>query len=134
MGPINNVNSLNIIANKLINLNEQLTKRGFMLHYHNHDFEFVKYEDEYLFDLLFNKVKGLYAEIDTHWVQRAGINPIDYLKKYQSRTTLIHLKDLIEIDEKKDFAPVGKGIMDLKGIINQAKLNEVEAVIVENDA
>lgn len=132
--PIHDINSLNVIVEKLININEHLTKRGFRLHYHNHDFEFVKYEEKYLFDLLFQKVKGLYAEIDTHWVQRAGINPIDYLKKYRDKTTLIHLKDLVEIENKQDFAPLGKGIMDLDGIIYQAKINNTEAVIVENDA
>ncbi|MDF2700612.1 MAG: Xylose isomerase domain protein barrel [Haloplasmataceae bacterium] len=127
------VEELKEISEKLLKIEKELAKRGLVLHYHNHAHEFARYSNEYLLDLLYQKVPNMYAEVDTHWVQRAGVNPVEYVKKYQGRNTLVHLKDLVMNNGQMEFAPLGKGIMDLKGIVNQARENKVEAVIVEND-
>src|SRR5690625_7709149 len=75
-------------------------------------------------------------ELDVHWIQRAGANPIEVIKEYDGRVSLLHLKDyrigrldltpeeLADYDKfmKKfveviEFAEVGEGNLDMKGII-----------------
>ncbi len=132
--PLSSYEYLEEVVPKIIEIEESLRKAGFRLHYHNHAHELVVHEGKLLLDALFERIPHLYAEIDTHWVERANVNPVDYVKKYKGRNTLVHLKDLVKEKDRMDYAPLGKGCMDLKSIIQASKDNEVEAVIVENDA
>ncbi len=129
--PMRTIADLNKTSERLMILEKKLVAEGLLLHYHNHDFEFAMEKNEYLLDLLYQKVGNLYPEIDTHWVQRANVNPIDYVKKYQKRLKLVHLKDLVVNNGKMEFAPLGKGIMKIKEIISV--VSGAYALIVEND-
>lgn len=107
---------------------------GVTLGYHNHDFEFTTFDGEHGLDILYKETEPSYvvAEIDTYWVQRAGVDPIAYVKKYAGRCPLIHLKDM-EAGEVKDYAEVGNGIMDIAGIVAVAEQSGVKWLIVEQD-
>ncbi len=107
---------------------------GLTLGYHNHDFEFKTFDGEYGLDILYKETNPSYviAELDTYWVQRGGIDPIGYIKKYAGRCPLIHLKDM-EAGEAKDYAEVGNGIMDIEGIVAAAEQSGVKWAIVEQD-
>ena len=137
-----------------------LKKNGIQLLYHNHDFEFEKFEDKYLLDWLYDSIDEdiLKTEIDTCWVHYAGEEPSAYLRKYTGRAPLVHLKDFVckklgggpvyalisedgtEMDKPKskddagfEFRPVGEGIQDFKAILDAAKDAGAEYVIVEQD-
>ena len=134
-----------------------LKDNGIQFLYHNHDFEFDKFEGKFLLDWLYESVPAdiLQTEIDTCWVRYAGYDPCEYMKKYEGRTTLLHLKDfyttkfnagsaydLIGDDgkepEKKEknvfeFRPLGKGMNDFPEIIKTAEDIGVECLIVEQD-
>jgi sugar phosphate isomerase/epimerase len=107
---------------------------GLMFGYHNHEHEFESFDGEYGLDIIYKNTDPqlVIAEIDTYWVYYAGINPVDYIRKYSGRCPLIHLKDM-EAGEGKDFAEVGNGIMDIKAIISAAKDAGCEWFIVEQD-
>ena len=71
-------------------------ENGIVLLYHNHDFEFAKDENgSYVLDVLYSEVDKelLQTEIDTCWVNVAGENPCDYVRKYTGRAPIVHLKD-----------------------------------------
>ena len=71
-------------------------KHGIQLLYHNHDFEFEKINGEYALDVLYQSVPSelLQTEIDTCWVNVAGVNPADYIRQYSGRAPIVHLRIL----------------------------------------
>ena len=45
--------------------------------------EFQKYDGEYLLDMIKNNTSKLGFELDVHWIQRAGVNPVEFVKNMQ---------------------------------------------------
>jgi len=129
-------------------------KKGLQLMYHNHDFEFVKIDGEYALDKLYNTINAdlLQTELDTCWVNVAGVNPVNYVKKYSGRTPVLHLKDftggkkdhmheLIGIESEKpqytkafEFRPVGYGKQDVPSLLEAAEESATKWLVVEQDA
>lgn len=134
-----------------------LKENGIQMMYHNHDFEFNKFEDKFLLDWIFEILPELQPEIDTCWVHYAGYNPAEYLLKYSGKIKIVHLKDFVckslgdgpvyaligkdGKEEKKadkaengfEFRPVGHGIQDIPAILEAAEKAGAEIVIVEQD-
>lgn len=112
----------------------QLHQHGVILAYHNHSFEFQKFGDKTGMDILFGNTQPhlVAAEIDVYWVKHAGVDPVAYLNQLGSRVRALHLKDMANETDKR-FAPVGAGILDMKGILAAAEKNEVRWGIVEQD-
>lgn len=137
-----------------------LREGGIQLMYHNHDFEFQKIDGEYILDKLYNAIPNdmLKPQFDTCWVHYAGENPAEYIKKYNGKIEVLHLKDFVceklgngpvyaLIDENGNeikkgsqeengfkFVPVGSGIQDFPAILEAAEEAGVEYVIVEQDS
>lgn len=128
---------------------------GLQLAYHNHDFEFTKINGEYALDILYKEVPAelLQTQLDTCWVNVGGEDPVAYIRKYNGRAEMVHLKDfvgkqsenmyaLIGIDEdeekntggKFEFRPLGKGVQDFPAILCAAKDAGTKWVIVEQDS
>lgn len=133
-------------------------KYGIQMLYHNHDFEFVKVNGEYGLDVLYNSISEdlLKTEIDTCWVNVAGEDPADYIRKYTGRAPVVHLKDFvmsgkekpeqlyeligIETEEKEEkgeeafgFRPVGYGVQDFSSILKASEEAGAQWVVVEQD-
>lgn len=131
---------------------EKLQAEGIELYYHNHHIEFVKYDGEYLLDIIKNNTKHIGFEIDVHWCQRGGANPLEVIKNYEGRIRLLHLKDyrIGEVkmpegpfDQKKfmaafsdviEFAEVGEGNLPMKEIIETGLACGSEYFLIEQDA
>ena len=138
-------------------IGEAAKKLGIQLLYHNHDFEFVKIGEEYALDVLYSTIPEdlLKTEIDTCWVNVAGVNPAEYVVKYSGRSPVVHLKDfkktgsgqgkmyaLIGIEEEEteekeegsfSFMPVGYGMQDMPAILAACEDAGAEWVVVEQD-
>ncbi|MFS0788929.1 TIM barrel protein [Shouchella sp. 1P09AA] len=71
----------------------RLKEHNIKLYYHTHHIEFQKYDGEYLLDLMKNNTQTLGFELDVHWIQRAGLNPVNVIEQYKGRIDLLHLKD-----------------------------------------
>jgi sugar phosphate isomerase/epimerase len=91
--------------------------------------------------------KTVFLEMDLYWTTAAGVDPVEYLKKYAGRYHLMHVKDM---KEKKTFSgdggnsqqwielfpymtTAGSGVLDLKAIIGQAQASGVKHFFVEQD-
>lgn len=134
-----------------------LKENGIQMLYHNHDFEFKKFEDKFLLDWLYDSIPAdlLQTEIDTCWVKYSGNDPVEYMRKYKGRSEVLHLKDfvcknlaggrvyeLIGDDEsansKEDngfeFRPVGQGLQDFELILETAEQIGIEYLVVEQDS
>ncbi len=138
-------------------LGKKAAANNLTLLYHNHDFEFVKLSDgEYFLDKLYKEVPAdlLETEIDTCWVNVAGEDPAQYVKKYSGRARVVHLKDFYKKGENVDgmyeligikpteaaasaeafgFRPIGHGMQNIPEIINASKEAGAQWLIVEQD-
>lgn len=136
-----------------------LKENGIQLLYHNHDFEFNKYEDKYLLEWLCEEIglELMKPELDTCWVHYAGVEPAGYIRKFAGHVPVLHLKDfaceklgggpvyaLISSDGTEgkkaskedtgfDFRPCGDGIQDFKAILDAAVDAGTKYLIVEQD-
>ncbi len=130
---------------------EKLKAEGIDLYYHNHHVEFVKYDGEYLLDIIKNNTKYMGFELDIHWIHRGGENPVEFIKKYDGRIRLLHLKDY-RIGEVKmpegpfdpkafmtaftsivEFAEVGEGSLPIKECIEAGLAGGSEYFLIEQD-
>ncbi|TDE97693.1 sugar phosphate isomerase/epimerase [Occultella glacieicola] len=133
----------------------RLAGQGIGLYYHNHHIEFAKYDGKRLLDIINETAPNLRLELDVHWVQRGGGDPVRTLQRYADRTDLVHLKDyrIGQIDPAVfealangdrgaftqafsnvvQFAEVGEGSLDFKEIVDQAVANGVKYMFVEQD-
>lgn len=135
----------------------RLSEQGIDLYYHNHHVEFIKYDGEYLMDIIRNNTKKLGFELDVHWIQRGGENPVTYIEKFAGRIRLLHLKDYriafnppapapgadpkeimmaffkaFRVDSVQ-FAEVGEGNLPMKEIIDTGLRCGSEYFLIEQD-
>ena len=135
-----------------------LEKKGIRLLYHNHDFEFVAHPDGgFCYDRLFTEIPGLWPEFDVCWVTYSGNDPVEYLKKYSDKVSVVHLKDFVggksaapayalidadgnavkaeteEVVNTFEFRPVGSGIVKMKEVVETAIACGAKSFIVEQD-
>ena len=121
------------VAEQLNTAGERCKKAGIQLCYHNHDFEFIKQDDQYPYDILLSTDKDLVKmEIDLYWVTKAGQDPIKLFNEHPGRFPLWHVKDM-DNTAKKDFTEVGNGIIDFKKIFEQKSKAGMKYFFVEQD-
>lgn len=122
------------MARVLNSIGAALKTDGLQLCYHNHSFEFQKFDGKYGLDILYenSEPENVQAEIDTYWIQHGGENPAEYIRKYSNRCPLIHLKDMLG-DPNKTFTEVGNGILDWPAIFKACETSSVQWYIVEQD-
>ena len=133
----------------------QLAGDGLSLVFHNHHAEFAKFDGRTIMQIMREAAPALRYEVDVHWVQRAGVNPVTFLNDYAGIVDLIHLKDYrignlptesLEFLQKGDiagfmpyftgiiqFAEVGEGNLDFPAIIEAALATGVQHMLVEQD-
>jgi sugar phosphate isomerase/epimerase len=122
------------VAAAMERIGSQLDEQGLHLCYHNHSFEFQKFDGRSGLDILFESTdpKLVQSELDVYWVQHGNEDPLAYLKKYAGRVPLVHIKDMAN-DEKRSFAEVGTGILDMPAIFEAAEAGGAKWLIVEQD-
>ncbi|EKN62491.1 xylose isomerase [Neobacillus bataviensis LMG 21833] len=130
----------------------KLAEHGIELYYHTHHLEFQKYDGVYLLDLIKNNTSKLGFELDVHWIQRAGENPVEFVKQYAGRIALLHLKDyrigqmdISNVDFKDmakffdiftntiEFAELGEGNLNIKAIVEAGLESGAQYFLVEQD-
>ncbi|WP_422935220.1 sugar phosphate isomerase/epimerase family protein [Sinomonas sp. P47F7] len=134
---------------------QALADEGIALYYHNHHVEFAKMSGRYIMDILADEAPSMGLEIDVHWVQRGGLDPVRTLHKYAGRTAMVHLKDyrigalseegvkahaegnheafMREFADVVQFAEVGEGNLDFAAIVPTAIETGAKYLLVEQD-
>jgi sugar phosphate isomerase/epimerase len=122
---------------------EQTHKAGMQFCYHNHNFEFQKFDGVTVYDYLFKHLDPhlVQFEMDCFWVTHAGQDPVALFKKHPGRFPLLHIKDAkagippsTEFDARMGlFAEVGKGTIDWKRIFAAAPQGGMKHFFVEQD-
>lgn len=107
--------------------------QGFVLAYHNHDFEFMPFGDGSTpFQLLMTETDPgeVKLELDVYWVAKAGLDPVRLLRGSEDRLVLVHLKDL---GADGSTVEVGSGVLPMEQIVRTALLAGVRHLFVEQD-
>lgn len=134
---------------------QKLKDDGITLYYHNHHIEFRKYDGKFLLDIIREKAPLLGFELDIHWIQRGGANPLEVIRDYKGKVELIHLKDyriapipdeafsalyqgdfvkfMTAFNDVIEFAELGTGSLPLKEIIEESISSGVRYLLVEQD-
>lgn len=139
-------------AKDMENVAQELGAKGIKLYYHNHHIEFCKLEGDYIFDILKEGAPSIGYELDIHWIQRGGFNPVNLINKLNGKVDLLHLKDykvqplnIKDFDFSKldtfmntftgniKFAEVGEGNLEVDKIIDAGIASNVEFYIIEQD-
>lgn len=121
--------SVEELAERLEALAERLAERGYDLHYHNHDQEFVDLDGEYAYEVLAAEAPNVGLELDLGWAGAAGADPLELAEAYADRIEMLHVKDYDP--ETGGPAKVGEGGLDLDAVAEAAAENGVEWLIYE---
>jgi len=72
-------------------------ENGIQILYHNHAWEFKKVDGKYKLDRIISDVSNdnLLPQIDVCWATIGTGNAADYLRTYNGRCPLVHLKDIL---------------------------------------
>jgi sugar phosphate isomerase/epimerase len=113
----------------------KLAPAGITFSYHNHSFEFEKFSGRTGMEIIYEESdpKLLFAEIDTHWVQHGGGDPVDWIRRLKGREPLVHLKDMGVVEGKPIWMEVGEGNLNWPAILQACKEAGVQWYIVEQD-
>lgn len=116
-------------------IGSRLKDHGMKFAYHNHNFEFRRFNDKTGMDILIENTDPDCVEfiLDTYWVQAGGCNPVDYIYKIKGRMNVCHFKDMNIDGFKQVFAEVGKGNLDFPQIIKACVDTGVRYAAVEQD-
>lgn len=121
---------------ELLNKSGEITKKsGIQFAYHNHDFEFEKFDEtKNIYDfILENSSPDLVKmELDLYWISKAGLDPLIYFEKYPKRFPLWHVKDMKA--GTKDFSEIGNGTIDFKRIFEAKEKAGLEHWFLEQDS
>lgn len=91
-------------------------KAGLHFAYHNHDYELkTPNGGELPLDTLYKNTdpRLVTFEMDLYWMVKGGADPIEFMKKYPGRVSLVHVKDATP---DRNMADVGKGTIDFPKI------------------
>ena len=133
----------------------KLADEGIALYYHNHHVEFAKVDGRFLLEVIAENSPNVGIELDAHWIARGGLDPARVIGQYAGRVRMVHLKDYrialpdaaaLDAQERGDhaawatawnglvqFAEVGEGNLDWRGIIAQSIDAGAEFLLVEQD-
>lgn len=121
------------VADAFSKAGEDCKKSNLIFGYHNHDYEFEKENGQVLYDVLLEKTDPdlVKMELDLGWVVVTGNDPLVYFEKYPGRFPLWHLKDMDKV--KKQSTEFGKGQLDIKGMLGNAKKSGMKYFFVEQE-
>lgn len=121
-----------------------LQENGISFNYHIHGYEFRPYEDGTLFDYLAENTDPKYVnfEVDVFWAKQGGQDPVELMKKYPQRVTMLHLKDRKPgtPDTKDGRAPdetnvvLGTGDVNIAGVMATARQIGVRHYFIEDES
>lgn len=143
-------------------MGKMAAEEGMQFLYHNHYQELQEFHGHKVLDLIVENTDPAHVnlELDTFWVLRGGLDPVELMKRYGTRIKMLHQKDFAK-DTKTpvnmfdvvgkdtyitrevfnqykcndDFVEIGYGQMDIQKIIDTAlEIGSIEYIVLEQDA
>ncbi|RYJ38430.1 Xylose isomerase domain-containing protein [Flavobacterium anhuiense] len=129
-----NIEDYKKIASRVNEAAKMCKKSGLKLAYHNHDFEFKKYDGVTGYEILLKETDKdlVYFELDLYWVVHSGNDPLKLFKENPSRFKMWHVKDKDKNNNDLN-TEVGSGTIDFKPFFAAAKQSEMVHFFVEQE-
>lgn len=136
--------ALSDLCNRLNDAGRKLSEEGISLLYHNHNIEFQKVRglgiSAYEYIIANTNERYLNFEFDSFWPAESGVSPIEIMDMLGTRMKLYHITDRGTRLNKLPMTPIlksdcmelGTGNMNLDALLDKAKANGVETVILES--
>jgi sugar phosphate isomerase/epimerase len=122
-------------------LGEKVNAAGLKFGYHNHVNEFHKKDGvvPYVELMRLTDPSKVTMELDCGWVIVGGGDPIEYLRNYPTRISMLHVKDFKRPDptgtNRPEVAELGQGSIDYRPILQEAaKAGNIKHCFVEQEA
>lgn len=114
---------------------DKLHAAGMKLHYHNHGFEYEKFDGECLIDRMQAETdpEKWGFILDVYWTQFGGRSPRQQIERMQGRIDVIHFKDMKMRGHEQRFAAVMDGNMDFAAILEACEKTGVTLAMIEQD-
>jgi sugar phosphate isomerase/epimerase len=114
---------------------------GIKFGYHNHTAEFRALNGVVIYDELLRLTDPakVTMEMDCGWVIVGGKNPVDYLKRYPTRISMLHVKDFKlsgapgSDTEPPPSAELGRGSIDYRPIFAAASKADIKHAFIEQE-
>ncbi len=110
---------------------------GLKFAWHNHHFEFSKLaEGSFPLEHILGDDPALLWQCDIAWVIRGGQDPAAWIKRYQSRITGFHVKDLAaegQCEDEDCWADVGYGVIDWAALLPVMRACNAPVWTLEHD-
>ncbi|MEP5151655.1 sugar phosphate isomerase/epimerase [Planktotalea sp.] len=111
---------------------------GIAFGWHNHDFEFVALEDGSIpMDILLENAPDVLWEADLAWIVRGNSDPLEYVQRFGSRLSAIHVKDIAEAGsnlEEDGWADLSAGTLDWTALLKACRAQSTGLIyILEHD-
>ncbi len=121
---------------------EKAKAAGLQFGYHNHTMEFESKGGVVPLDEMIRLTDPALVtfELDCGWVIVGGANPVDYIKRYPQRITMLHVKDFKHTDKPATIADpppaaqLGQGTLDYKPVFEATRPGEIKHYFVEQEA
>ncbi|HEY0854613.1 MAG TPA: sugar phosphate isomerase/epimerase [Devosia sp.] len=123
-------------GDKLQKIAKPYQDAGLTFGYHNHDFEFVKYDGRYAMDILLEAASAVNIEADVAWIVRGKADPAPWLQANGDRIVAIHVKDIAPAGENVNedgWADAGHGVVPWKTLWPIARATKARYFIAEHD-
>ena len=105
---------------------------GFQVGYHNHWFEYELLENRIPIDVMLEHLDpDVFLEVDVYWVQTAGQNPVEGVRRLGPRAPLLHIKDG-PCQIEAPMTALGEGVVDIPEVV-KAGDGSTEWLVVELD-
>lgn len=137
------------ISDEFNKIGEEAKKAGIKFGYHNHGYGLHEMEGKVPLQFILENTdpKLVFLEMDLYWTVAGGADPITYLKKYEGRYTMMHVKNMKKLmhfsGDGNDPAQwmelfpymttADDGVLDLKSILATARETGVKHFFVEQD-
>lgn len=122
------------LGETLTSIGRKAQNHGLQLCYHNHDFEFERFNGATGLAIMLEEADPqlVQAELDLYWAAKAGVDPVALLRGMAGSVPLVHLKDMADTPER-GFAEVGHGTLDFPAILAAGDEIGVKWYVVEQD-
>lgn len=109
-------------------------QHGMKFLYHQHGYEFQKFDGKTGQEILAENTDPALVgfEPDVYWIERNGVDAVQFLLTYGDRSPYIHVKDAGNRDDWQD-TEAGAGVIDMVGVFHEAKKNKAEWYILEQE-
>ena len=132
---------------KLRRIAKILKPYGVQIVQHNHEHDVVLVTDrdgkeKPIIDVFLEQLtpEELMLEVDTGWVQYAGLDPAAYIKEKINRVMILHFKDICKdyqsVSREEIFVPCGEGAVDFQAVLDAvpAEKKETMLYVIDQDA